>query len=247
MTIASELPLAASAFVVGVLIGCVGIGGVLLPPALIYLGGFDLSAAMATSVWSFLFTGITGTATYARRGDMDWRALLWLVAGIVPAALLGALAGAVIPSGVLKAALAVLVIAAGADAILRQSRGERQPGSLKNSRLLALGVLVGFGSAITGTGGPVILVPLLVAMRISTLEAVGLSQPVQIPVAVFATVGFALRGEVQVVQGTVLGIFGMVGVLVGARIAHVLPLQALRNLAAAACIGTGLLMLLPGP
>ena len=44
------LLLLVSALIVGVLIGCVGIGGVLLPPILTYVGGLDLHLAMATSI-----------------------------------------------------------------------------------------------------------------------------------------------------------------------------------------------------
>ena len=39
-----------AALLVGMLIGCVGIGGVLLPPALVYLGGLGFHLAAATSM-----------------------------------------------------------------------------------------------------------------------------------------------------------------------------------------------------
>ncbi len=39
-----------AALVVGLLIGCVGIGGVLLTPALVYVGGLDFHLAAATSM-----------------------------------------------------------------------------------------------------------------------------------------------------------------------------------------------------
>jgi uncharacterized membrane protein YfcA len=56
-----------SALLVGLLIGCVGIGGVLLPPALVYLGGLDFHLATATSVWAFLFCGVAGTLSSLSR------------------------------------------------------------------------------------------------------------------------------------------------------------------------------------
>ena len=37
---------------VGTLIGGVGIGGILLPPLLAYVGGLDLHVAIATSLWN---------------------------------------------------------------------------------------------------------------------------------------------------------------------------------------------------
>ncbi len=109
--------------------------------------------------------------------------------------------------------------------------------------LLCCGALVGFGSAVTGTGGPVLLVPLLVVMEVSVLGAVGVSQAVQIPVAAFATAGYLLYGEVDLVLGAALGVVEVVGVMAGAWISHSAPLSMLRNLVAATCVGTGLLML----
>ena len=44
------VPVLVVALLMEALIGCVGIGGVLLPPALVYLGGLGFHAAAATSV-----------------------------------------------------------------------------------------------------------------------------------------------------------------------------------------------------
>src|SRR6476469_2630625 len=82
--------LLAAALGIGALIGGVGIGGILLAPLLAYVGGLDLHAAIATSLWSFLFTGLAATWLYARHGSVDRRRVLWLSAAIVPAAVLGA-------------------------------------------------------------------------------------------------------------------------------------------------------------
>jgi uncharacterized protein len=76
------------ALIVGVLVGCISIGGVLLPPVLAYVGGLDLHLATATSMWSFLFTGVVGAMAYSRRNSVDWRMGFWLGAGIAPGAVL---------------------------------------------------------------------------------------------------------------------------------------------------------------
>src|ERR671916_3007526 len=90
-----------SALVVGLLIGCVGIGGVLMTPALVYAGGFGFHLAAATSMWAFLFAGAAGTSIYSRHGSIDWRLSAWLGAGVVPAAFAGAGANVALPEGVL--------------------------------------------------------------------------------------------------------------------------------------------------
>ncbi len=45
-----------AALVVGMLIGCVGIGGVLLTPTLVYVGGLGFHLAAATSMWALAFS-----------------------------------------------------------------------------------------------------------------------------------------------------------------------------------------------
>jgi uncharacterized protein len=111
----------AAALVVGLLIGCVGIGGVLLPPALVYLAGLGFHAAAATSTWAFVFCAAAGTLSYSGRGSIDWRMAAWLGAGVVPAAFAGAWANAALPEGLLMAILAALLVLTGADALLRGS------------------------------------------------------------------------------------------------------------------------------
>ena len=75
-----------AALVVGMLIGCVGIGGVLLTPTLVYVGGLGFHLAAATSMWAFLFAGAAGTLSYSGRGSIDWRLAAWVGAGVIPTA-----------------------------------------------------------------------------------------------------------------------------------------------------------------
>lgn len=243
MTLITMLMLAASALIIGCLIGCVGVGGVLLPPALLYIGGFDLHLAMATSIWSFLFTGIAGTITYSRRRSIDGKTALWLGAGVIPAAVLGARGNAALPVDSLTILLATLIIVTGISNLQRLPTGECQARSLGVFFLFAVGAIVGFGSALTGTGGPILLVPILVLMRVPILEAVGTSQVIQIPVAAFGTVGYIVYGQVDFVIGTTLGVIEVAGVVIGTHIAHAAPTLVLHRIVLATCVGVGILMI----
>src|ERR671912_1510103 len=238
----AELMLLISALTVGILIGCVGIGGVLLPPALVYFGGFDLHLAMATSMWSFLFTGGVGTLAYSRRNSLDWRMMLWLGAGTVPSVVLGALSNAALPGGVLTVLLAALIVAAGVNALTKAPSADRPAYSFGNLILFLIGAVLGFGSALTGTGGPVLLVPILIFMQAPPLLAIGVSQVVQIPVAIFSTLGYVLFGQVDFFLGTTLGLVAAAGVVIGTSIAHAVPILTLRRIVAVSLIGAGILI-----
>jgi uncharacterized membrane protein YfcA len=239
----SVLILLVLALIVGTLVGCIGIGGVLLPPILTYVGGLDLHLAMATSMWGFLFTGAAGTATYSRRRSVDWRMVSWLGAGIVPATVFGALSNGALPASVLTILLAALIVAAGVNSLTKPPSAERSTHSFSASLLVMIGVTVGFGSALTGTGGPVLLVPILIFMRASVLPTIGASQAIQIPVALFSTLGFILFGRVDFALGTALGVAMIVGVVIGTRFAHAVNAVALRRITAVSLVCVGFLII----
>ncbi len=227
-----------STFVIGALIGTVGVGGVLLTPALAYLAGFDIHVAMATSMWAFLFTGVTGTVAYSRTGTLDWPSGSRMIVGLVPGALLGAWANTLLSQGTLKVILVVLLCGSGLYA-LSAPRAEGAGAALSRRGLGVVGLGVGFGSGVTGTGGPVLTVPTLLFVGMHALRAVGISQFTQVPVAGFGTIGFLLSGEVKLLLGLVLGLLASLGVVVGSRLAHAARARTLRVVVAGACIVVG--------
>lgn len=229
------------AVVVGVLIGMVGVGGVLLPPGLLALWGLTASEATATSTWAFVFTGVVGTVAYAWRGVVPWGMLARLTAGVVPAAFFGALVNARLPGSVVVLGLAALTLFVGVQQLRpRAVRGTRD--ELGTAALVAIGALVGFGSALTGTGGPVLLVPVLLTLGVAPLRAVAVSQAVQLPVVVAGSVGYLRTGLVDVGLGTVLGGLAALGVVAGAVVATRIPAEGLRRIVALACLAAGVFL-----
>lgn len=227
----------------GTLIGTTGIGGILLAPLLSYLLGIDLHVAMSSSSLSFLFTGIMGTALYARSGSIAWGKVGWLSLGIIPAAILGARTNSLLSTATLTTVLAILIVLSGLNALFNRSRADSTMPHLAGRWLVLIGLAVGFGSALTGTGGPVLLMPILVAISVPALAAIGISQAIQLPLAIFATIGFTLYGQIDLRLGLTLGIVQAVGVVIGAGIAHSLPAAQLGRVVAITLIGVGILML----
>lgn len=234
--------LPALAAVVGVLIGMVGVGGVLLPPGLVAAGGLDPHEATATSTWVFIFTGIVGTLAYAWRGAVPWGMLARLAVGVVPAAFLGARANAVLPGGMVLLAMAALTLFVGVHQLWPRPE-RRVDRELGTAALVGIGVLVGFGSALTGTGGPVLLVPVLLALGVAPVLSVAVSQAVQLPVVLSGSVGYLQAGLVDVRLGTALGLVAAAGTVAGAVVATRLRAEGLRRVVASACIVAGVFLL----
>jgi len=238
------LPFTILGLLVGVFIGCVGIGGVLLVPGLVYLVGMDVQVAIATSMLSYLFSGAVGAVEYARRGSIQWPMALWLCLGAMPAAYLGAATVSVLSARWLEGIVAVLVLFSGIHALRQrvpEASREIVPGA---AGLGIVGGITGFGSALSGTGGPLVLIPILMWMKLPLLTAVGLSQVIQLPIAALASVGNFLHGEVNVRASLAIAVLLVLGVVVGARVAHRLPAGLLKRTVAGVLTAVGVAMAL---
>lgn len=221
----------------GALIGAIGVGGVLLPPALVYVGGLDIHTAAGTSSWCFLFTGVVGTLTYARAGTVPWGLVGRLTVGIAPAALLGALVNGVASATVVWLLLGAITLGAGVHRLSTRSGGART--GLGWPSALAVGAGVGFGSAMTGTGGPVLLVPVLLVLDMAPLTAIAASQVIQLPLVGFAVLGYAATDSVDPGLGTQLGLLAAAGVVGGALTVSRLRPHLLNRVAAVLLIAVG--------
>ena len=160
--------LALAVLIIGVLIGSVGVGGVLLVPSLVYAGGIPLKEAIPASMLAYLATGIVGTLMYARMGSVNWQQLWWLVAGALPGAYIGAYLLPLVPGAVLEFCIGSLVALSGVHALIKNKQGDEHF-ELPNRSLTLIGFLVGTGSALTGTGGPLLLIPVLMWMNMPVL------------------------------------------------------------------------------
>ena len=87
------------------------------------------------------------------------------------------------------------------------------------------------------------MVPIVISMSVPVLVAVGLSQVIQLPVAIAATVGNVLYGELDLVLGGVLAATLTVGSWYGAKLAHVMPRAILRRIVSIVLVVVGTFIL----
>lgn len=227
---------------VGVLIGSVGVGGILLVPALIYVAGIDIHIAIASCLFSYAFSGLTGTWVYARQGSIRWYCGLWLCVGALPGAWLGATLVNKIAGEWVILIIASFVIFAAYNSIRAEQANKRKQHSDNESQtpveqmrfdalppLFTVGFVTGIGSALSGSGGPLILVPALVYLKWPVLTAVGLGQLIQIPVSLSADVANFQAGSIDLPLGLSIALIVTSGVMIGARIAHRQPAALLRK------------------
>lgn len=240
MTALAAILLGMLGLLAGLLIGAVGIGGVILVPALVYFGGIPIHVAIAAAMMSYVLTGLIGTLVYARKNSIRWGMAGWLCAGAMPAALAGALAAGRASSLLLEILIGVLTAASGARALPASRAGDgTRSDAVSGPALGLIGAVTGFGSALSGTGGPLILVPILIWLELPVLTAIALSQAIQLPIALLATAGNVLSGNLDLALGALLAVGLAVGTFVGARIAHAVPRAALRRAVAVVLVVVG--------
>ena len=204
----------------------------------------EIPVAIATAMAGYVVTGVIGFIIYARHGSMNWRAAMPLLLGAAPGAFGGAAAVAHVPGDILVAAIAALTIFAGANALRRPAAGGHKPvRAVGRLGLLSLGLFTGFASALTGTGGPVVLIPILLLMGRPVLYAIGLGQAVQIPIAIVASLYNLATGTIDTGAAAVLAIGLGAGVIAGGLLAHRLPSRWLMVLVALVLIGLGLFLI----
>jgi uncharacterized membrane protein YfcA len=239
--------LLASCILVGTFVGAVGIGGVLLIPALMIFSRLPVHEAAATALFSFFFTGLLGSWLFSRRGTIEWRVALPVCLGAFVFSLAGAAVGGQVSATLLIWIIAVVLLSAGVYILFpTASAGEDNHPEKKQPRrtvLFGVGIAAGFGAGLSGAGGPVFSVPIMLSLQVDPLIAVGTGQLVQIASSLSGSLGNLAYGTIQYGLAIPVTLAELVGVVAGVRIAHSVPARYLRRAAAGLCILSAVAMI----
>lgn len=235
------------ALIIGVIIGATGVGGILLIPVLAYFGGLSIHEAMGTALFSFFFTGVIATSIYHRYGSINWKITIPVCVGSFFSSYLGAYANAFCSPVVLKLALAGVIVLSSAYSMLpvKNSNLAQKLGLCGNRiLLLGIGLFVGFFSGLTGAGGGVISIPLMLIFGFATLPSIATGQVLQSIVAVSASVSNFSNGFIVFSLVWWVIILELLGVAVGVRIAHMVDANKLKKSVSIICLVIGVLITL---
>ena len=236
--------LCVTGLVVGLLVGLTGVGGILIPPALILLSGLEPHEAMGTALASFLPLGLAGTYMYRRLGHVDWsQAVPYMLGGL--AALPGAMINAHINASPLVILLASIILFAGV-CVLRPPKAGGSIFWQGRTGFFFIGASTAFLAGMTGAGGPVLSIPWMIASGVSPMTAVGLAMPYQVVTALFGTVGNIQAGHVDFELLPALCLFETAGFGLGVALARRTPTATLRILIGGVCCLLGLVLLVRG-
>lgn len=109
-----------------------------------------------------------------------------------------------------------------------------------NTQLLMMigaGVLVGIGAAFTGLGGGFLMVPLLLFLGYTAQKAVGTSFLAILVISISALIAHNKLANVDYRAGILLGIGGIIGAQIGARLVEHVSTASFKKIFAGVLVG----------
>jgi hypothetical protein len=229
---------------VAALFACVGQAGGAGYVGVMGLFGFAPAAIKPTALALTILVAAIGVVRFARSGFLKWRSWYPFAVLGVPASLVGGIV--TLPGAWYRGIVALLLLAAAAQMIRsarsaemhdQQARGE--PPLLP---AIAAGGAIGFIAGITGVGGGIFLVPLILSLKwAATRQAAAIAQVNNLYTAAAALTGVWAAGPVLPPQlpwwALAAGTGGLIGSWLGAK--H-LPVALLRMILAVILLASGI-------
>ncbi|MCP2638116.1 sulfite exporter TauE/SafE family protein [Microbacterium sp. HD4P20] len=243
-------------------------GGALMTPVLVLFFGVPPLTAVSSDLIVSAAMKPVGSAVHMRHGTVQWKLVLWLVIGSVPAAFSGALIIAIVGpiaglTSFVKTALGVVLLIAAAGLIVRayfalaeyarNDRGERDLPSggfqaevpVRVFPTLIVGIVGGLMVGLTsvGSGSFIIIALMLLYPMLTANRLVGTDLVQAVPLVIAAAAGHLLFGEVdwQIVWPLVVG--SIPGAFIGAQLSSRVSGGIVRRALALVLLAAGLKML----
>lgn len=141
-----------------------------------------------------------------------------------------------------EALVGVMVLGTGINAVLSGSEPKGARPRISPLVTAVTGFIAAFGSAVSGAGGPLLLVPMLMWMRVPVITAIALGQVFQVPVGLFATLRNWQSDIIDFQLGFLIAACLLIGVYFGARFSGTVNASAVKRILAVVLIGAGVLL-----
>lgn len=214
----------AANLVVGAFVGLTGVAGFLLP--IVYTGplGMGVTEGLALSFAAFIVSGALGSVNYNKAGNLDIPFGIRLSLGSLAGAVLGVKLNLIIPESTVKVILYVVVLLSGISILIRKDKSQEESGrayviSDHLAATLILGFVTGAVCSLSGAGGPVLVMPLLVVLGIGIRTAVGVALFNSVFIGIPACIGYMMQCSVKDLLPVMAAalVFHGIGVVYGSR------------------------------
>jgi uncharacterized membrane protein YfcA len=242
MTVLDWTALALFGLAAGAGITAIGPGGVLATVGLVLFTDLSPAEVAGTAIVTHVATGTLGSLAYLRSGQLrhlETRRAALVLAG---AALVGTPLGALInfhTSGRAFSLFLAALVCVVAVVLWTRKPPPTELQHLQHPTAMLAGVGVGVSviSGMFGLGGPLLTVPILVALGSAVLPTLASAQVQSVVIAGVGTVVYLVTGAISFKLAVVVGVPELCGVLVGWRAAQKLPSELLRRIMIVALFG----------
>lgn len=253
-------------FLVGFVIGLTGVGGgSLMTPALILVFGIKPIVAVGTDLLYAALTKAGGVFVHNREKNIDWRVVLTMACGSVPASVcaifllkkldtegadyqglvMGLLAGALILTALfLLFRRQLLNFSKHERFLLLKLLHAKHCTPMTVAAGAVIGLLVTLSSVGAGVIGAVFL--LLLYPRLRPVQVVGTDLAHAVPITTIAGLGHVHLGTVDFILLSTLLLGSLPGIFLGSHVGTLLPDRVMRPLLAALLLLLGVRLLLQG-
>lgn len=250
---------ALAGLLVGIVVGLTGVGGgSLMSPLLILMFGVAPATAIGTDLWFAAITKSVGGVIHHRNATVEIEIVRLLAIGSIPAALLTGLflwhAGVDrLGPGLLSHGLGLVLLLTAIATLFRNKlaawsrllaiRSNPSFSAMKIAATIAAGALLGFLVTLTSVGagalGATILL-MLYPRRLSLRKLVGTDITHAVPIAFVGGVIHLLIGNVDFKLLLMLLVGSVPGIIIGSRLASIVPEAVIRPALAATLAFAGI-------
>lgn len=229
--------LATIGLVGGIGITALGPGGVLVTIGLFALTDLPPTVVAGTSIVTHIGTGLLGTAVFVRSGQLrepiTRRTSITLAATAVVGAPVGVLVNSMFSVKAFGLLLGLFVTVVALLVLYRERRAQHVSGTATHPRhpltvLVVLGLGISVVSGLFGVGGPMLSVPVLIAISVPLLPALAAAQAQSVVIASIGSIGYAAQGTIDWPLAVLVGVPEVIGVVIGWKVAQGVPTRGLK-------------------
>lgn len=242
--------------VTGVVTSLIGASGVMvIVPILTMFFHVSTHSAIGTSLFVDVIASITVSYTYFKNGNIEIKSGIWIAVSSIAGAQLGALFASQIKEGPLSALFGIVLVISGIALLIKSYKKQSEPQEPQEKKVrfakgwqqivssIIIGIGIGIISGLFGAGGGVmILLALIVILSYPLRKAVGTSTLIMAMTALSSTIGYASRGNIDLVLGCFLSVGAVIGGILGSRYANKVNEKTLQKVVSICFICLGVVM-----
>ena len=206
-------------FFVGMASGVLGIGGgSFLVPIMTELFGIEAHVAIATSLFTIVFTSLSSLYGHHRINGIEWGISKRLMVTTIPMAIAGSYTTEYLSSVYLRDIFGAILLLGALLVYVSMKYSKEKEDESRMWVVFVIGSIGGFLSGLLGIGGAIVMVPLLMLSGFDAKMSVSSTVPAVFISSIFSTTVHAALGHVDILLVAIIVLATIPGAQIGVKI-----------------------------